>query len=84
MITLNRVIAHAMVHGPAAGLQELAAAVTDPALADHYRTHAVRAHLLDEAGDTDAARGEYQLAARLTLSVPEQRYLQARAAGLAH
>jgi predicted RNA polymerase sigma factor len=84
MITLNRIIAHAMVHGPAAGLQELAAAEADPALADHHRTHAVRAHLLDEAGDTDAARDEYQLAARRTLSIPEQRYLQARAAGLAH
>ncbi len=82
MITLNRIIADAMVHGPAAGLQELAAAEADPALADHHRTHAVRAHLLDEAGDTDAARDEYQLAARRTLSIPEQRYLQERAAGL--
>jgi len=84
MITLNRIIAHAMVHGPAAGLQELATAATDPALADHHRTHAVRAHLLDEAGDTDAARDEYQLAARRTLSIPEQHYLQERAARLAH
>jgi predicted RNA polymerase sigma factor len=84
MITLNRIIAHAMVHGPAAGLQQLAAAEADPALAAHHRTHAVRAHLLDEAGDTDAARGEYQLAARRTLSIPEQRYLQARAARLPH
>jgi predicted RNA polymerase sigma factor len=84
MITLNRIIAHAMVHGPAAGLQELAAAEADPALADHHRTHAVRAHLLDEAGDAEAARDEYQLAARRTLSIPEQRYLQARAAGLPH
>jgi predicted RNA polymerase sigma factor len=83
MITLNRIIAHAMVHGPAAGLQELAAAESGPALAGHYRTHAVRAHLLEEAGATDAARGEYQLAARLTLSIPEQRYLQARAGRLA-
>lgn len=84
MITLNRIIAHAMVHGPAAGLQELAAAESDPVLTEHHRTHAVRAHLLDEAGDTDGARSEYHLAARRTLSVPEQRYLQARAARLPH
>jgi hypothetical protein len=32
------------------------------------------------AGDHEAARAEYQLAARRTLSVPEQRYLIARAA----
>ena len=84
MITLNRIIAHAMVHGPSAGLQQLAAAEADPALTDHHRTHAVRAHLLDEAGDTEAARGEYQLAARRTLSIPEQRYLQALAAAPPH
>ncbi|WP_238164489.1 RNA polymerase sigma factor [Kribbella pittospori] len=84
MITLNRIIAHAMVNGPAAGLQELAAAEADPALADHHRTHAARAHLLDETGDTDTARAEYQLAAQRTLSIPEQLYLQARAAALPH
>ena len=44
---------------------------------------AVRAHLLEMAGDRAAARAEYRLAARLTLSVPEQRYLESRAARLA-
>jgi predicted RNA polymerase sigma factor len=42
---------------------------------------AVRAHLLDIAGDHEAAREHYRLAARRTLSVPEQRYLESRAAG---
>ena len=41
---------------------------------------AVRAHLLDMAGDESAARKAYQQAARKTTSVPEQRYLLARAA----
>ncbi len=82
MVTLNRIVAVAMVHGPRAGLQELAAAEADPALAGHHRVDAVRAHLLDLAGDQEAARACYRLAARRTLSVPEQRYLESRAAQL--
>jgi RNA polymerase sigma factor (sigma-70 family) len=82
MVTLNRVVAVAMVHGPHAGLEELGAAEADPALAGHHRVHAVRAHLLDMAGDREAARTHYELAARRTLSIPEQRYLESRAARL--
>ena len=80
MVTLNRIVAVAMVHGPQAGLEQLAAADADPALAGHHRVAAVRAHLLDMAGDREAARAHYRLAARRTLSVPEQRYLESRAA----
>jgi RNA polymerase sigma factor (sigma-70 family) len=80
MVTLNRIIASAMVYGPEVALRQLATAAADPVLAGHYRVHAVRAHLLDMAGDHETAREEYQLAARRTLSVPEQRYLIARAA----
>jgi predicted RNA polymerase sigma factor len=83
MVTLNRIVAVAMVHGPRAGLSQLAAAEADPGLAQHHRVDAVRAHLLDIAGDRSAARACYQLAARRTLSVPEQRYLESRAAQLA-
>jgi predicted RNA polymerase sigma factor len=82
MVTLNRIVAVAMVHGPQDGLQQLAAAEADPALAGHHRVDAVRAHLLDIAGDHEAARVHYGLAARRTLSIPEQRYLQSRAAQL--
>jgi predicted RNA polymerase sigma factor len=83
MVTLNRIVAVAMVHGPRAGLSQLSAAEADPGLAQHHRVDAVRAHLLDIAGDRSAARACYQLAARRTLSVPEQRYLESRAAHLA-
>ena len=79
MITLNRVVAYAMVHGPRAGLDQLAEAEAEPALAGHYRVAAVRAHLLDLAGDHAAAREQYALAARRTLSLPERRYLESRA-----
>jgi RNA polymerase sigma factor (sigma-70 family) len=84
MVTLNRAVAVAMVHGPQAGLRELAAAEADPALAaGHHRVDAVRAHLLEMAGDREAARAQYLAAARRTRSVPEQRYLRSRAAQLA-
>ncbi len=80
MVTLNRIVALAMVHGPHAGIAQLAEAEADPALAGHHRLDAVRAHLLELAGDQEAARTYYRLAARRTLSVPEQRYLESRAA----
>ena len=79
MVTLNRIVAVAMVHGPDAGLEQLTAAEAHPALARHHRVAAVRAHLLELAGDKEAARAAYRLAARLTLSLPEQRYLESRA-----
>jgi RNA polymerase sigma factor (sigma-70 family) len=79
MVTLSRVVAVAMVHGPAAGLAALDELAADAVLAGHYRTIVVRAHLLEMAGDVDAARAHYRRAARLTLSRPEQRYLESRA-----
>ena len=83
MVTLNRIVALAMVHGPEVALRELSiAAATAPALAGHHRVHAVRAHLLEMAGDAAAARASYRAAARLTLSVPERHYLESRAAAL--
>jgi predicted RNA polymerase sigma factor len=82
MVTLNRIVAVAMVHGPRAGLAELSEAASDPALAGHHRLDAVRGHLLDLAGDAPAARTYYERAARHTRSVPEQRYLESRAAAL--
>lgn len=81
MVTLNRIVAVAMVHGPAAGLALLDD--VDSALQGHHRLAAVRAHLLELSGSTVAARQAYELAARLTQSLPEQRYLQSRASRLA-
>jgi predicted RNA polymerase sigma factor len=45
-----------------------------------HRFHAVRAHLLERAGDRDAARRAFLEAARRTTSLPHQRYLHAQAA----
>ena len=80
MVTLNRSVATAMVHGPAAGLAELEP--LDERLPGHYRLDAVRAHLLDMLGDTDAALTCYEAAARGTMSLPERNYLITRAARL--
>jgi RNA polymerase sigma factor (sigma-70 family) len=82
MVTLNRVVALAMVGGPRIALNELAALEDDPALSGHHRLEAVRAHLLEMAGDLQAAIAHYGQAARRTLSVPERRYLEARAGRL--
>ncbi len=78
MVTLNHAIATAMVRGPVAGLAELAS--LDETLAEHHRLHAVRAHLLEMAGDRAGAATHYRAAAARTGSVPEQRYLTLRAA----
>ena len=79
MVALNRTVAVAMVHGPAAALAELNDAAADPALDGHHRVDAVRAHLLDELGDQEGAREYYLRAAQRTRSLPERRYLLARA-----
>jgi predicted RNA polymerase sigma factor len=80
MVTLNRAIAAAMVHGPDAGLTLLEG--LDERLAGHYRLDAVRAHLCAMAGDADAAIAHYRTAASRTTSVPEQHYLTTQAARL--
>jgi RNA polymerase sigma factor (sigma-70 family) len=82
MVTLNRAVAAAMARGPEAGLDLLRTLDEDGRVAGHHRVHAVRAHLLEMAGDREAARANYRAAARRTTSLPEQRYLEARAARL--
>jgi RNA polymerase sigma factor (sigma-70 family) len=82
MVTLSHAIATAMVHGPAAGLELLKALDADARLADHYRLDAVRAHLLERAGDSEAAIEHYRKAAGRTTSIPERNYLMTRAARL--
>ncbi len=77
---LGRAIAVAMVRGPHAGLSELDA--LEDELRTGHRLDAVRGHLLERAGSHDDARAAYESAAAKTLSLPEQRYLQARAARL--
>ena len=80
--TLNRAVAVAMVHGPAAGLGVLATLAEDSRMVRHHRLLATRAHLRELAGDTDGAAADYLAAARQATSVPERRYLALQAARL--
>jgi RNA polymerase sigma factor (sigma-70 family) len=82
MVTLNRAIAVAMVDGPRAGLAVLTTLDTDARMSGHHRLPAVRAHLLELAGEHGAARDGYRLAARRTSSLAERRYLEGRAGRL--
>ncbi|GAB2957225.1 sigma factor-like helix-turn-helix DNA-binding protein [Micromonospora polyrhachis] len=81
-VRLNRAVAVAMVHGPRAGLDLLVMLDADGGLAGQHRLDAVRAHLLEMVGEVAAAGDAYRRAARRTTSLPEQRYLDDRAARL--
>jgi RNA polymerase sigma factor (sigma-70 family) len=80
MVTLNRAVAMAMAHGPDAGLA-LLDGLAGP-LGDHHRLHSVRAHLLEQAGDTSGAIAEFQAAAARTTNLRERDYLVMKAARL--
>jgi RNA polymerase sigma factor (sigma-70 family) len=82
VVTLNKAVAVAMVHGPRAGLALLGTLDADERMAQTHRLDAVRGGLLELAGDADEARESYRRAARKAASVPEQRYLALRAARL--
>jgi RNA polymerase sigma factor (sigma-70 family) len=82
VVTLNRAVAVAMVDGPRAGLAVLGTLDADDRMAHTHRLEAVRGHLLELAGEPGAARESYRRAAKMTASVPEQRYLAMRAARL--
>jgi len=80
MVSLNRAAAAAMLNGPSAGLG-LLEPLEEP-LADNHRFHAVRAHLLEMSGETEAAIADYQSAASRTRSSPERDFLLTQAARL--
>src|SRR5258708_39680350 len=66
------------VRGTRAGLDRLVPMQADQRITGSHRFHAVRAHLLEMAGDRAAARTAYLDAAGLTASLPHQRYLHAQ------
>jgi len=78
-VSLNLAVAVGMAHGPRAGLDALAPLLGRADQQRNHRVHAAHAHLLEMAGAATEARVAYRLAARLTRSIPEQRYLNRRA-----
>lgn len=81
MVRLNRAVAAAMVSGPDAGLALLDG--LNDRLGDHHRLHSVRGHLLEQAGDREAAIAEFRAAAARTANLREKHYLTSKAADLA-
>ncbi|MBW0102168.1 RNA polymerase sigma factor [Pseudonocardia sp. KRD291] len=82
VVTLNHAVALGELRGPRAGLALLSCLDGDERVGAGHRLAAVRAHLLERAGEPDAAREQYREAARRTSSLPERRYLDGRAAAL--
>jgi RNA polymerase sigma factor (sigma-70 family) len=80
IVTLNRAVATAMAVGPEAGL--VVVDTVDDRLRGHYRVDAVRAHLLEMAGDLPGALAHFRAAAAGTTNLAEQRYLTACVARL--
>jgi RNA polymerase sigma factor (sigma-70 family) len=82
VVALNHAVAVAMARGPRAALELLEKLEADERIAEDHRLHAVRAHLLEMAGDLVSAHDSYLAAALRATSLPQQRYLHARAARL--
>lgn len=82
VVILNHAVAAAMVHGPKKGLDLLDGLKDDPRIAQHHRLDAVRAHLLEMAGDPESAAECYRAAASKTANLPERDYLLMQAARL--
>jgi RNA polymerase sigma factor (sigma-70 family) len=83
VVALNHAVAVAMAEGPYAGLRLIADLESDQRIREDHRLHAVRAHLLEMSGDHRAAYDSYLAAGQRARSLPQQRYLNARAARLA-
>jgi RNA polymerase sigma factor (sigma-70 family) len=79
VVTLNKAVAVARTSGPLAGLAALGDLDGDERMAGNHRVEAVRAHLLEQAGFHAEAQAAFKRAAKLTTSIPEQRYLNQRA-----
>jgi predicted RNA polymerase sigma factor len=71
-----------MARGPEAGLELLDRLEGEERLARDHRLPAVRAHLLEMAGESGQARASYVRAARLATALAHQRYLNSRIARL--
>jgi RNA polymerase sigma factor (sigma-70 family) len=82
VVSLNRAVALAMVHGPQSGLAALKLLESDARVSQHYRLYAVRAHLYAMLGERARAFTEYQAAAAKATSIPERDYLILKAARL--
>ncbi|HVU36385.1 MAG TPA: sigma-70 family RNA polymerase sigma factor [Opitutaceae bacterium] len=82
VIALNRAIAFAHVHGPAAALDQLEVMADDRVLREYHLFHAARGTLLAELGRTDEAAAAFQRAMGYAPQAVERDHLAARLAAL--
>ncbi|MFI7587237.1 RNA polymerase sigma factor [Spongisporangium articulatum] len=80
VVALNRAVAVAMVHGPAAGLAAVEALDDEPQLAGYPYLPATRADLLRRLGRVGEAAAAYRVALELTAGGPERAFLARRLA----
>jgi RNA polymerase sigma-70 factor (ECF subfamily) len=78
IVALNRAIARSRSEGPRAGLADLEAISSHPALREYYLLPAVRAELWKQAGEVDRAIEAYRAALNCPCTEPERRFLQAQ------
>ncbi len=79
IVELNRAVAVAMAHGPAAGLKIADALIDEPALQSYHLLPAVRGDLLQKLERFDEAKTEFERAAALTHNARERALLIDRA-----
>lgn len=80
VIALNRAVAVAKVHGPAAALATIEPLETDRKLRDYYLSLALRGHLLLELGRQAEAADCFRAALDCRCSEPERRFLKRKLA----
>ena len=80
VVHLNRAVAVARVHGPAAGLEAIEPLAQDSKLRDYHLLLAVRGHLMFETGCRSEAADAFRLALTCRCSEPERRFLRRRLA----
>jgi RNA polymerase sigma-70 factor (ECF subfamily) len=78
VVEVNRAVAVAFAHGPAAGLELLTPLLEDPVLGRYQPLHAAHAELLRRAGDADAAGRAYERAIELSSNAVERAELERR------
>jgi RNA polymerase sigma factor (sigma-70 family) len=83
VVALNHAVAVSMIAGPRAGLERIRQIEADPRINADRRFHAVRAHMLEMAGERAAALDAYRAAARAATNLQQQRYLNEQISRLA-
>ncbi len=76
VVALNRAVAVARVHSPAASMAEIEDLAKDSKMRDYYLLHAVRGHLLKELGRAAEAAASFEAALACPCSEPERRFLK--------